>query len=114
MEVGEIDYDADLNEHREKFEAALCRLRSMKSRVADLRLQCESLRKLRVEKPTEGGVCSDCGGEIEQGQEVIVKDSLGNPVSCYHRDCFRALWVSEDWRLGYSPGGFLRMSKRSP
>jgi len=112
MESREIQSDVcdtELKEH--KFEDALVRLKSMKDRVVDLRVQCESLRKLQEEKPAEKVVCSDCGKEIEQGQEVMVKDSSGNPMSWYHRDCFRAIWVSEDWKVHYSSHGFLKMSK---
>ena len=112
MESSEVQSGVELNEY--KFETALARLKSMKERVADLRVQCESLRKLQIEESVEKPVCSYCGEEIEDGQQVKVKGSLGNPISCYHRDCFKELWVSEDWRLGYSPTGFLRMSKYSP
>jgi len=112
MEANEPQCDIVLVKEREQFEAALVRLRFMKERVAELRAQCESLRELRAETPVDTAICSECGKEIEQGQEVKVKDSSGNPQSCYHRDCFKAIWVSQNWKLDYSYPGFFKMSQK--
>src|SRR5512136_2873012 len=92
MEVNEHRCDISLVKEREQFEAAMDRLRFMKDRVSALRARCEMLRELRAEKPAGTTMCSECGREIEKGQEVTVKDSCGNPRSCYHRDCFKAIW----------------------
>ena len=113
MEIGEIHRDIDLPERRERFEAALIRLKSMKDRVAELRVQCESLRKFRAGKTAESVLCAECGREVPQGQEVIVKGPSGEPHSSYHRDCFKAIWASESWRVSYSRPGFLRLSRDS-
>lgn len=113
MEANEPPYDIDLVREREQFEAALVRLRFMKDRVTELRTRCESLRELRAEIPVDTAMCSECGKEIEQGQEVRVKDSSGNPRSCYHRDCFKAIWASQNWRVDYSAPGFLKMSNKN-
>jgi ribosomal protein L24E len=113
MEANEPRCGIDLVKEREQFEAALVRLRFMKDRVSELRARCELLRELRAEKPAETAMCSECGKEIEQGQGVTVKDSDGNPRSCYHRDCFKAIWVSQNWRVHYSSSGFLQISKKN-
>ena len=113
METNESRCDTSLVKEREQFEAALVRLRFMKDRVSELRARCEMLRELRAEKPAGTAMCSECGREIEQGREVTVKDSCGNPRSCYHRDCFRAIWASQNWRVHYSSSGFLQMSKKN-
>jgi len=112
MEPEETHFDTDFNKHREKFEEAIVRLKSMRGRVANLKIHCESLGKLQLTEQAAEAVCSDCGKEIEQGQEVVVKNASGSPRSWYHRDCFRAIWVSEDWKVHYSSPGFLRMSKK--
>jgi len=53
-------------------------------------------------------VCSECGKSIEQGQEVVLKGSFGKLESYYHKDCFKAIWLSQTWTFDYSEPGFLR------
>ena len=113
MEAKEIPYEINLAENKDRAEAALIRLISLRNRVSEIRVQVESLRELQAENHEKTAVCSECGKEIEQGQEVKVKDSSGNPRSCYHRDCFKAIWVSQNWRVHYSSSGFLQMSKKN-
>jgi hypothetical protein len=80
--------------HKEKVEVTLGRLRSLKSQVSELRAQCEALKNQQSE--IRGLTCNECGELIEKGQEVTLKDSFGNVMSHYHRDCFKAIWRS-DW-----------------
>ncbi len=110
MELSEIQPKTDLLEQREKLEVALFRLKSMRGRVTELRIQCESLRKADANKAVAKTICSECGEGIEEGLEVVAKDSSGNPKSYFHRDCFRAIWTAQDWRLDYSSPGFLSRS----
>ena len=103
--------DIELMERKERVESALVRLKSLKGRVTELREQCESLRKLGSEKAIGKVMCSECGTEIGLGQEVLVKDPSGKPNSSFHKECFKAIWTSESWKVGYSNNGLLRMSK---
>ena len=108
MQVNDVSCRSSAGERKEKVEAALARLKSLKCQVSELRAQCEELKKLESEKQ-EGLKCSQCGKLIEQGQEVTLKDSSGKVKGCYHRDCFKEIWVSQNWRFDYSSPGFLRM-----
>ena len=74
---------------REKAEAVLQRLHALKSRVTELRLQCEELRKQRLEDHNIEPLCSECGNSIESGQEVVIKGSDGTVRTCYHKECFK-------------------------
>ena len=109
MQVNNVRCRSSAGERKEKVEAALARLRSLKSQISELRMQCEALKKQQSEKP-EGLTCSECGKLIEQGQEITLKDSFGKVKSYYHKNCFKAIWQSLTWRLDYSQPGFLRMS----
>jgi hypothetical protein len=109
MQVNDARCPGSVGERKEKVEAALARLKSLKCQVSELRAQCEALKALGLEKQ-EGFKCSECGGLIEQGMEVTLKDSLGKVKGCYHRDCFKDIWRSQNWRFDYSSPGFLRMS----
>jgi hypothetical protein len=109
MQVNDASCPSSVDERKEKVEAALARLKSLKCRVSELRAQCETLKELGSEKP-EGLKCSECGGLIEQGEEVTLKDSFGQVKGCYHKDCFKEIWRSQNWRFDYSAPGFLRMS----
>jgi uncharacterized protein with PIN domain len=95
MQVNEINHGDCLVERKEKVEAALARLQSLKRQVAALRLQCEALKKLQTENQTETLVCNECGKQIKQGQEVTFKDSLGRVKSHYHKHCFKEIWLSQ-------------------
>ena len=66
------------------------------------------LKKLQLEKQ-EGLMCNECGKLIEDGQEVLLKDFYGKVKRHYHKDCFKAIWLSQTWKFDYSSPGFLRM-----
>jgi hypothetical protein len=111
MQVNDARCPSSVGERKEKVEAALARLKSLKCQVSELRAQCEALKKLGSEAQ-EGLKCNECGKLIEQGLEVTLKDSFGNVKGCYHRDCFTEIWRSQNWRFDYSSPGFLRMAGR--
>jgi uncharacterized protein with PIN domain len=111
MEMTDIRTESDLAENRVRVEAALVRLKSIRSNIEQIRLQVELLRKMQTENVGTPSVCSECGKEIEHGQEVTVKDASGNPSHFYHRDCFKMLWASQTWKFDYSSPGFLRSLK---
>ena len=108
MQANDIRRRSSVDERKEKVEAALAMLKSLKYQVSELRAQCEAL-KLQSEKQ-DSLVCSECGNLIDQGQEVTLKDSFGKVKSCYHKDCFKAIWLSQSWIFDYSHPGFLRAS----
>jgi hypothetical protein len=111
MEMNSIPPEIDFTEKKERVDAALARLKSLKSNVTQIRLQVESLRRLQEENRQSLASCFECGKDIEQGKEVTVKDQSGNPSRFYHRECFKALWVSQSWSFDYSSPGFLKPSK---
>ena len=113
MEMNSIPPEIDFTENRERVEAALARLKSLKSNVTQIRLQVESLRRLQEENREPNVSCFECGKEIEHGQEVTIKDQSGNPSRFYHRECFKALWISQSWSFDYSSPGFLKPSKEA-
>ena len=114
MEINETPYEIILAENKDRAEATLARLKSLRNRVAEIRLQVESLRELQAENHEKTAVCFECGKEIEQGQEVTVKDQTGNPTNFYHRDCFKVIWSSQNWRFDYSSPGFLSKPDSNP
>jgi hypothetical protein len=109
MQVNDVHCRRGVGERKEKVEAALARLKSLKCQVSELRAQCEALKKMESEKQ-KGLTCSECGKLIEQGQEVTLKDSFGKVKSHYHKDCFKTIWLSQRWVFDYSSPGFLRSS----
>ncbi len=109
MQVNDARCRIGVVERKEKVEAALARLRSLKSQISKLRLQCEALKRLETEA-TVGFACNKCGEAIDEGEEVALKDSFGNVKKYYHKDCFKAIWLSQSWTFDYSRPGFLRMS----
>ena len=111
MQVNDVRCRSSVGERKEKAEATLARLKSLKYQVSKLRAQCEALKELRREDQ-EGLKCSDCGKLIEQGQEVTFKNSFGEIKGCYHRDCFKEIWRSQNWRFDYSSPGFLKMYRK--
>jgi len=78
MQVNDARCSSSVDERKEKVEAALATLKSLKSRVSELRAHCEAL-KLESEKQ-EGLTCNECGKLIEQGDEVTLKDSFASFV----------------------------------
>jgi hypothetical protein len=111
MQVNDVRCRSSVGERKEKVEAVLARLQSLKSQVSELRAQCEALKKLQSEKQ-KGLICNECGKLIEQDQEVTLKDSFGKVKGHYHKDCFKAIWLSQTWIFDYSYPGFLRMSEK--
>ena len=91
-EVCEQTGQNDEMKEREKIEAALLKLQTLKSRISELRLQCEQLQKQKLKDEDKEVVCDECGKEIESGQEVRVKASAGSKDRYYHKECFQALW----------------------
>ena len=111
MQVNDVRRHNSLGERKEKVEAALVRLKSLRCQVSELRAQCEALKKLESEKQ-QSLTCSECGKLVEQGQEVTLKDSFGKVKGYCHKDCFKAIWASQNWTFDYSSPGFLRMSEK--
>jgi hypothetical protein len=112
MQINDVRCRTSAVERKEKVEAVLARLQSLKNQVSELRMQCEALKKLQSEKQKDL-TCNECGKLIEQGQEVVLKSSLGQVKGYYHRDCFKAIWLSQTWIFDYSHPGFLRMSGKN-
>ncbi len=111
MQVNDAHCRSSVDEHKEMVEATLDRLKSLKCQISELRARCEALKKLQSEAQKELA-CSECGKLIEQGQEVTHRDSFGHVKNRYHKDCFKAIWLSQNWRFDYSSPGFLRMSEK--
>lgn len=111
MQVNDVRCPGSVRERKEKVEAALARLKSLKCQVSKLRVQCEALKKRESEKQ-ESLECIECGKLVKQGQEVTLKDSFGKVKGHCHKDCFKAIWVSQNWTFDYSSPGFLRMSEK--
>ena len=109
MQVNDVRCRSSVGERKEKVEAALDRLKALKCQISELRAQCEELKKLESEK-RKGLTCSECGKRVEQGEEVTLKDSFGKVKGYYHKDCFKAIWLSQNWTFDYSSPSFLRMS----
>ena len=109
MQVDDGRCPRGVGERKEKVEDFLATLKSLKSCISELREHFEELRKLELERQ-EHLMCSDCGKLIGQGEEVTVKDSFGNVMGCYHKECFEELWRSQNWGFNYSSSGFLRLS----
>jgi uncharacterized protein with PIN domain len=107
MQANNARFHSSWVERKEKAEAALAKLQSLKNQISELRMQCEALKKRQSETQRDLA-CSECGKLIERGQEVVLKGSLGKLESYYHRDCFKAIWLSQSWTLDYSAPGFLR------
>lgn len=85
---------------REEIQITLRKLQTLKSKIAELRDQCEELRELsshahtpRSETTDTALRCSKCGKTVEPGQEIVIKDSDGTETGRYHRECFKLLWV---------------------
>ncbi len=109
MKVIDVRNRIDVIERKEKVEAALAKLQSLKSHISELRKQCEALKKAQLENQKDL-ICHECGKLIELGQEVVLKNSFGRVKGYYHRDCFKSIWLSQTWIFDYSQPGFLRMA----
>jgi len=87
--------DINLSEQldaKERIEATLQKLQALKSRISELRAQCEELQRSRVEDQSSGLRCDECGSAIEPGQEIEAKN-FGETARHYHKECFRKLWL---------------------
>ena len=113
MQVTDFSFCSSAVERKKKVEAALVKLQQLKSQVFVLRVQCEALKKGESERQ-KGLICSECGKLIEQGQEVVFKRSSGKLESNYHKECFKAIWLSQTWIFDYSCPGFLRKLGNGP
>ena len=111
MQVDDVRCRINAVERKEKVEAVLARLQSLKSQVSELRGQCEALKKLQSERPKEL-ICKECGKLIEQDHEVVLKGAFGKVKGYYHKDCFKAIWLSQKWIFDYSKPGFLRIAEK--
>jgi len=78
---------------REKIEVTLIKLQTLKSEISELRLLCENLKKSYSENENKALLCKECGGPMEQGEEVVVKNFTGTEKSYYHKECFQAFWL---------------------
>lgn len=107
MYVKDSSFRSSWVERKEKAEAALNTLQSLKNQISELRMQCEALKKRKSERQKDM-MCSECGKLIKQGQEVVLRGSFGRLESYYHKDCFKAIWLSQTWTFDYSEPGFLR------
>jgi hypothetical protein len=88
---GDINMNEQL-EAKERIQATLLKLQALKSRISELRAQCEELQRLHVEDQNSALHCDECGGAIELGQEVEAKN-FGEKAHHYHKECFRKLWL---------------------
>ena len=104
MQVNNVRRHLTVDERKEKVEDALATLRALKWRISELRAQCEVVKEKRKEGYNGALLCSDCGKLIEQGEEVTLKGSFGEVKSHYHKDCFKRIWLSQNWRFDYSSG----------
>jgi prefoldin subunit 5 len=94
MGLKQSRFKSDMVERKEKIENVLARLRSLKLKVSELRLQLETLRKLQSERQEKALLCDHCGKAIRQGTEIMIKGSLGEIRSSYHEGCFKAFLSS--------------------
>jgi hypothetical protein len=109
MQVKDVRCRSSADERKEKVEDFLATLKSLKSCISELRTHFEELKKLELERQ-ECLTCNECGKLIEQGEEVTVKDSFGKVKGCYHKDCFKEIWRSQNWSFNHSSLAFLRLS----
>jgi len=79
-------------ETKERIMATLRKLQALKSRISELRAQCEELQRVRAEDQNNALLCDECGRAIETGQEVEAKN-FGEKARHYHKECFRKLWM---------------------
>jgi hypothetical protein len=94
MELKETRCHSDVVDRKEKIEATLARLQSLKLKVSELRLQIEALRNLQSEKQEKALLCDHCGKAIRKGKEITIRGSLGEVKRSYHKGCFKAILSS--------------------
>lgn len=71
-------------------------LQNLKTKISELRIQCEDLKKLHSETKSNTLLCSHCASPVIKSQAIGVKDSFGKEKSFFHNECFRALWRDTD------------------
>ena len=113
MKTTENHCSSSVTERKETIDAAMVRLRLLKRQISELRFQCEDLKRQQFAKQSFASVCSECGRQVNKDQEVTLKDSFGKIMGYCHKDCFKAIWLSQTWRFDYSCPGFLRMSEKT-
>jgi hypothetical protein len=94
MELKEPQCHSKVVDPKEKVEATLARLQSLKSKVSELRLQLEALRVMQAGKQEKALLCYRCGKAIRKGNEIRIKGSLGETKRSYHKGCFKAVLSS--------------------
>ena len=92
-ELQEKSCDGGRSDVIEEAETILRRLKILKSRISELRRQCEELRTVHIDNKKNPVLCSECGKAVEPGQEIIYKEPQGTDKKCYHKDCFKQLWI---------------------
>lgn len=91
----ELCEDANFNEQvevRERIEDTLQKLQVLKSRISELRAHFEELQRPSVKGHSSAFRCDECGGAIEQGQEVEARN-FSEKTHHYHKECFRKIWL---------------------
>lgn len=78
-------------EAKERMQVTLQKLQALKSRVSELRIQCEELQKMNQDR---GGtvLCDECGRAIDSEQGIEARN-FGQEARHYHKECFRKLWL---------------------
>jgi hypothetical protein len=94
MELKETQCHSKVVDPKEKVEATLARLQSLKSKVSELRLQLEALMEMQAGKQEKALQCNRCGKAIRKGNEIMIKGSLGEIKRSYHKGCFKAVLSS--------------------
>jgi chromosome segregation ATPase len=94
MEIKKSRFTSDVVERKEKIEATLARLQSLKFKVSELRLQLETLREQQSERQEKAFLCNHCGKAIRKGTEIMIKGFNGEVKKSYHGGCFKAVLSS--------------------
>jgi uncharacterized protein with PIN domain len=76
---------------QENMQVIMHRLQTLDGKISKLICQCEELRKTAIENKDKGRLCSQCGNEIEAGQEAIIRDLVGTEIGRYHKECLQEL-----------------------
>lgn len=101
-EVNERNQLYDEDRVGREMEVTVQKLQALRSRILELRAQCEELKKLSsktvssVSSVSSVGnclLCTQCGEPIEPDQEILVKNPDGTEKGHYHRECFKLFWV---------------------
>jgi cell shape-determining protein MreC len=96
MEIGEHIRQEEQYELKEKVEGALCKLRELKERVAELKRKCEDLRRMETERIEVAAQnvsrCDKCGHSLDPDEQVVIRDTNGEERRHYHRKCFQTLF----------------------